>query len=773
MFLTEPAVAIAAESSGHVAPAFLPDRIGRYRVTGKLGEGGMGVVYAAVDDRLGRPLALKVIRQQTVDHPVARERFWREARLAARINHPHICQIYEVGEADDQLFLAMERLDGEALSARLDRGAVPLAEAVRIGMQMLGALDALHACGVVHRDLKPSNIFLTPHGVKLLDFGLARPFVDEAGEANRPLTHPGSLIGTPKYMAPEQFRGGLIDARTDVFATGAILYEMLSGDAPFEADTLAATADKILHTDPPVLGGSPAIATADRVVHRALAKAAGQRYASAAAMADDLRRVLDSPDDEPRRARAVTRFVVLPFRLLRPDPEIDFLAYSLADVIATSLSSLESLIVRSSLAAIRFAVDVPDMAAIARELDVDVVLTGTLLRVGDELRACVQLVEAPAGTLIWTDTSQVPVGDVFRLQDDLSRRIVESLALPLSGRERRAFGRDVPSSAKAYEFYLRANQIAHDPASLDVARGLYEQAVQADPDYAPAWARLGQLYRVAGKFRSEPDTVARAEAALNRALHLNPDLSTADRVYAQIEVDYGRAQDAMVRLVRRASSRSSDPELFAALVHTCRYCGLLKASLAAHDRARRLDPRIRTSVQVTLFMAGEYLRAAAEPGGYAAIGGLALVMAGHPDALRQCRKDAEMLRVANMTPFADLWDARIAVIEGTGGIAAFEAATDAVIAGGLRDPEGLYHLARQLAHFGREDRAVELLADVVDRGYAPSVTLSRDAWLDGLRHRTDFQTILLKAERHHQEARAAFVQAGGQALLGAGTESNG
>jgi serine/threonine-protein kinase len=772
-FLDEPAIAVAAQLMGQPEPVAVPGQIGRYRVIAKLGEGGMGVVYEAMDDRLGRPIAVKVVRPDAVNNPGARERFWREARLAARINHPHICQIYEVGEADQQLFMAMERLDGESLSTRLNRGAVALGEAVHIGLEVLGALDALHACGIVHRDLKPSNIFLTRHGVKLLDFGLARPFVDKVGETNHPLTEPGVIMGTPKYMAPEQLQGGVIDARTDVFATGAILYEMLTGYAPFEASTLTATANNILHADPPVLGGSPAIAAADRVIHRALAKAPAQRYPSASAMADDLRSVLDSPDDEPRRARAVTRFVVLPFRLLRPDPEIDFLAYSLADAIATSLSSLESLIVRSSLAAVRFAADVPDVTAIAKELNVDVVLTGTLLRAGDQLRATVQLVDAPAGTLIWSDISQVPVGDLFRLQDDLSRRIVESLALPLSGRERRALSQDVPSSAKAYEFYLRANQLGHDPASLDIARGLYEHAVQADPRYAPAWARLGQLYRVVGKFRSEPDTIARAEAALNRALQLNPDLSTADRVYAQIEIDYGRAQDAMVRLIRRASSRSTDLELFAGLVHVCRYCGLLKASLAAHERARRLDPNVRTSVQNTLFNAGDYLRAAAEPGGYAAIGGLALVMAGHTDALRQCRKDADMLRVANMTLFADLFDARIALIEGTGSIAVLESATEAVIAGGLRDPEGLYHLARGLAHFGRADRAVELLAEAVDRGYFQSVTLSRDVWLDRLRRRMDFQEILLKAEQRHQEARTAFIQAGGHALLGAGSESNG
>jgi serine/threonine protein kinase/tetratricopeptide (TPR) repeat protein len=765
-FLDEPAVEVTAQVMTPPETPAMPEAIGRYRVTGKLGEGGMGLVYEAVDDRLGRPIALKVIRRDTVGDSLARERFWREARLAASVNHPHICQIYEVGEADQQLFIAMERLDGEPLSARLDRGAVALADAIPIGLEVLGALDVLHVRGIVHRDLKPSNIFLTRHGVKLLDFGLARPVVDEDAATNLALTLPGMIMGTPKYMAPEQIQGGAIDGRTDLFAAGAILYEMLAGYAPFEASSLAAAAEKILHTDPPVLGGSPGIAAADRVIHRALAKVPGQRYASAAAMAGDLRTVLHSRDDEPRRARAVTRFIVLPFRLLRPDAEIDFLGFSLADAITNSLSSIESLVVRSSLAAARFATDVPDLAAIASELNVDVLLTGTLLRVGEQLRVSVQLVEAPGGGLIWSDTSQGPVGDLFRLQDDLSRRIVESLALPLSGRERRALGHDVPASAKAYEFYLRANQLSQDPTSLDVARDMYLQSVQADPEYAPAWARLGHLYRVTGKFRGEQDTLGRAEAALNRALELNPDLSMADRVYAEIEVDYGRAQDAMVRLIRRAASRSGDPELFAALVRLCRYCGLLQASLAAHERGRRLDPSVRTSVQYTLFMAGDFLRAAADPGGYAACGGTALAIAGHPDAIQRLRQEAETLRVAKMTRFAQLFDEEVALLEGTGSAAALEAATDAVIAGGLRDPEGFFHLALPLAHFGREDRAVRMLADVVDRGYFPYDTFIRNPWLDPVRHRTDFLEIVRKAEHRHQEALKAFIQAGGEALLG-------
>jgi serine/threonine protein kinase len=748
----------------------IPQWIGRYKVIGTLGEGGMGIVYGAVDDRLGRPVALKVIRRDIVGNQVARERFWREARLAAHVNHPHICQIYEVGEAGDDLFIVMERLNGEPLSARLHRGAMPLDETVRVGLQMLEALDALHAAGIVHRDLKPSNIFLTPHGVKLVDFGLARPVVDENAATNHSLTLQGTIVGTPKYMAPEQIRGGATDGRTDLFATGVILYEMLAGYGPFEASSLPAITEKVLNSDPPVLGGSPGIAAADRVIHRALAKAPGQRYASAAAMADDLRTVTQSRDEESRRARAITRFIVLPFRVLRPDAEIDFLSFSLADAITNSLSSLESLVVRSSLAATRFAAAIPDLTAIASELNVDVVLNGTLLRVGEQLRVSVQLVEAPSAGVIWSDALQIPIGDLFRLQDELTQRIVESLALPLSGGERRALGHDVPASAKAYEFYLRANQLSQEPGSLDVAREMYLQSVQADPQYAPAWAALGHLYRVTGKFRSEQDTLRRAESALNRALELNPDLSLAERVYAQIEVDDGRAQDAMVRLIRRASSRSSDPQLFAALVHVCRYSGLNQASLAAHERARRLDPNVRTSAQITLFMAGQLERAAAEPGGYAAIGGLALAIAGHPDAIRLCRQEAETLHIAKMTTVAKLFDEQVAMIEGRGNIEALHSATEAVISGGLRDPEGRFFLALRLAHFGGHDRALEILADVVDRGYFPYETFTRNPWLDSLRDRRVFREILLEAEAGHQRARRAFADAGGLALLGAETD---
>src|SRR5688572_15017390 len=275
------------------ARAGVPARIGHYRIDRKLGEGGMGVVYAARDERLERTVAVKMM-SSLADDETARRRFWREARAAASVNHPNICQLYEIGEDAGELFIAMELLEGEALSERLRRGALSVSETVPIGLGVLAALSALHARGIVHRDLKPSNVFLTPHGVKLLDFGLARPSGPELARSlssSTDLTRTGMLMGTPGYMTPEQVMGEALDARTDLFAVGAILFEMLAGRPAFGGRSFVETLHATLHEQPPALAGSPAVAAVDRVIRRALAKRPADRPASAEAMADELRAV--------------------------------------------------------------------------------------------------------------------------------------------------------------------------------------------------------------------------------------------------------------------------------------------------------------------------------------------------------------------------------------------------------------------------------------------------------------------------------------------------
>ena len=352
--------------------ADLPARIGQYAIERKLGEGGMGVVYAARDERLKRTVALKVMSSLAHDER-ARTRFWREARVAASVNHPNVCQIYEISEDHGELFIAMELLEGEALSERLRNGPLAVADALPIEFGILAALSALHARGIVHRDLKPSNVFLTPHSVKLLDFGLARQEREPWLHSATSITHSGTVLGTPSYMAPEQVTTGMVDSRCDLFAAGAILFELLAGRRAFEGRTALDILHATLHEQPPALTGTPAVTAVDRVIRRALAKRPEERPASADAMAEALRAIRGVDEGNSHvLARPLTRLVVLPFRVLRPDPETDFLAFSLPDAIATSLSGIGALIVRSSTtAAARVTSETPDLKVLAAEAEVD------------------------------------------------------------------------------------------------------------------------------------------------------------------------------------------------------------------------------------------------------------------------------------------------------------------------------------------------------------------------------------------------------------------
>jgi DNA-binding winged helix-turn-helix (wHTH) protein/tetratricopeptide (TPR) repeat protein len=464
-----------------------------------------------------------------------------------------------------------------------------------------------------------------------------------------------------------------------------------------------------------------------------------------------------------RQSAKVTRLIVLPFRMLREDPDTDFLAFSLPDALTLSLSGLTSLVVRSSMVAARFGGTADaDPKTIAADTDVDVIVTGTLLRAGDQVRVTSQLTEASTGTLLWSTTAQAPVGDLFRVQDELARRIVESLRLPLTRQDQRLMQGDVPASAKAYDYYLRGNRLSHDSKQWAVARDLYLRSVEEDPRFAPAWARLGRIHHVMAKYLPTGATsgLDLAEQAFHKALELNPDLPLTHKLYAQLDVERGMARDAMARLIQRA--HTSDPELLAGLVTTCRYCGLLDASVAAHERAISLEPKLNTSIVHTWAFQGAHDRVVTfKPAQFPYLVALSMAELGHrTEALEAMREIEPKIP----TRVRDLVTAARFLLEGKA--AESIAAVNRFVAD-FRDPEALYYSARHLAHLNEIDAAVDLFGRVVAGGCFCFPAFERDPWLKPLRKEPAFVKALRQAEVEHHKAVTIFRDRGGEKLVGA------
>jgi TolB-like protein len=488
-------------------------------------------------------------------------------------------------------------------------------------------------------------------------------------------------------------------------------------------------------------------------------------------MATELRAVrgVDS-DSTPALAHALTRLVVLPFRVLRPDPDSDFLAFSLSDAIATSLSGISSIVVRSSAVAARFARgDAPDLKALAAEADVDRVVMGTLTRSGDQLRATAQLVEAPGGTLLTSHTVQSSFGDLFRMQDDIARRVVEALSLPLSGRGTSP-APDSPQHPQAYEFYLRANELARTYDGLERAREWYLKCLELDPNFAPAWAQLGRCHRVMGKFvDGAAESEVEAEKALRRALDLNPRLTLAHKFYANLEADMGQAPRALVRLTGEANRHGNDPDLFAGLVHACRYCGLYDQSIAAHAEARRLDPNVSTGVDQTFLMMGDLRRllsverSRSDSGGEAGHRVMALGLAGQID---EAKRELAGMRALVRVALFRLWTDYL--------LAWLERRPSDMLAGfpGLNhlkiqlDPEAIFFQGWLLCDVGRHEDGLGYLQRSVAKGYFPAATLANSHHFDALRGDFAFQKLLADAVAGRQRALSEFREMGGERLIG-------
>ena len=504
--------------------------------------------------------------------------------------------------------------------------------------------------------------------------------------------------------------------------------------------------------------GGAYIQTVPKLGYRFL-PAVTRTWASSPAAATSIQAGEEAPAERP------IRFIALPFPIVNGDQRIAFLGHSLPEAISASLASLRSLTVRSSLLAAHLAEGQPDPRRIAREADVDMLLAGTILCDGDELRVTAEVIHAPTGTLVGSYVCQTGRDNAIEVQNSLVRGIVELLMLRLTERERRGLAHNVPASARAYEFYLRANhvQLQRTLENVSMARDLYRACLDEDPDYAPAWARLGRCYRFLGKFGQEgPDRLELAKWAFRRAFALSPDLPLAHNLYTQIEADSGHAQEAMVRVLGQAGRHPNDPELFGGLVQACRYCGLLEESISAHHHARRLDPGIVTSVAHTFFLLGDYPRTLAwyPPGTLFYLDLAVLAVSGR-------EAEAAGLLARRSSPggqFPAMLESLRFSLQGDHA-RSLEIARQALAAQPAWDPEAAFYLARQLARDGAHADALRTIRDLVTEGFFCSTALRGDPWLRPLSHLPDFKGVLDVVLTREAEARAAFEAAGGHGVL--------
>jgi non-specific serine/threonine protein kinase len=563
--------------------------ISHYRVTSKLGSGGMGVVYEAEDTKLGRLVALKFLPPDMAQDKASLERFQREARAASALNHPGICTVYEIDQHEGQHFIAMELLEGGTLAERIHRGRLDLGALLDLGIQLADALESAHAKGIVHRDLKPANIFVNSRGqAKILDFGLAK--IDraratggaepsEAPTAVQPneLTSAGTTMGTVSYMSPEQARGQVTDARTDIFSLGAVLYQAATGALPFPGETSAVVFAAILNREPPsVVQASPSLpAELDRILGKALEKERGLRYQTATDLKTDLLRLRRDTESGGRRAaelsdshasaaqKAPDRSVaVLYFENLSGVKEDEYLRDGVTEDIITELSKIRGLKILARPTVLPYRDKSVTAAQVGQQLKASFVLAGSIRRAGNRLRITAQLVDAQTDSLAWSERYDREMADVFEVQDEIARKIAQALRVTLSPQEQEALAAKPTDNLQAYDLYLRGKSYARRMTRQDseFALQMFENAVALDPSFAMAYAAIANACaQYHQHFERTPAWIERAKTASQRASMLGkagPEILVAEAWILYAEAKYTEA----IQRVRRAIERKPDVE---------------------------------------------------------------------------------------------------------------------------------------------------------------------------------------------------------------------
>ena len=545
----------------------------------------MGVVYEAEDTNLGRHVALKFLTPAMAKDANLLQRFQREARAASALNHPNICTIHGIEQFESEHFIVMELLDGELLGDRIKRGQLDVESLLTLGVQIVDALESAHSKGIVHRDMKPANIFVTSRGqAKILDFGIAK--IDHQLTADTSsmiqtirkdqLTSAGTTMGTVAYMSPEQARGEITDARTDLFSFGTVLYQMATGVLPFQGDTSAMVFDSILNRDPaPVTQLNPSLPQElGRILEKALEKDRALRYQSATEIKTDLLRLkrdLDSGrkrsvDDTSGRvdaAKSAQRpLAVLYFENGSGAKDDEYLRDGITEDIITELSKIKTLHVLSRPTVLAFRDRPVTPAQIGQQLSAAYVLTGTLRRSGSRLRISAQLIDTKTDFPLWSERYDREMQDIFELQDEIARKIAEALRVTLSPQEQAELAAKPTQNLQAYDLYLRGRSYARRESrqDLEMAREMFESATSLDPQFALAYAAVANVSALHYyRYGHEQVWMDRAKAASEHAAALRPDLPEADIARAWVKYADGQYDEA-VKLARGALARKPDCE---------------------------------------------------------------------------------------------------------------------------------------------------------------------------------------------------------------------
>ena len=573
-----------SQISGTEAP-LTGQKISHYEILAKLGEGGMGIVYRAFDTQLLRPVALKVLSHNALADPESNRRFLREARTASALNHPNIAHVYEVGEADGTRFIVMEHIEGRTLAATIRDLPLDFARVLELGLQAADALAEAHEHGIIHRDVKPSNIMITPRGqLKILDFGLAKVRSkqpdQERGLTDSSLTSPGLVVGTTRYMSPEQVLGHDVDQRSDIFSLGVVFYEMVAGHPAFAGGTATETMDQVLHSEPEPIAAirSNAPRELGRIIRKCIEKDRGKRYSSARELYTDLLQLRENRPlafgfkmDRRKflftaalrwvaaaallvtaliaslylirgRGDAIDSLAVLPLANASRDADIEYLVDGITENLINSLSQVPKLRVMARSTVFSYKGKAADPLEVGRKLKVRAVLTGRVAQQGDALKVGTELVRVADGSQLWGEQSTWPLANILTMQADMVKQISEKLRLRLTGEQRQRSTKSYTDNTEAYHLYLRGRYYSLNLWTADgFKKGLdyLNRAITLDPTYALAYAGLAATYYDAsGVYYQPQEAMPKAKAAAVRALDLDEEVAEAHTALAEVMAYY-------------------------------------------------------------------------------------------------------------------------------------------------------------------------------------------------------------------------------------------